>query len=182
MRHKSILVVLLVFAIGAMASVALGASPHFKKGGTPKCTISSSGSNSVTTTCTGSLTGLGGGDVTITTIVSGSAVYQCQNNGGQTAPGQNKVLVGPSTEPTTIPSGEIKNGNLTFTTNPNTLSAGDTVSGPTAGCPSPQWTGVNPTLTITSIELKIAQNGVFYDCTVSDSNGLSGTVSFPASC
>jgi hypothetical protein len=181
MRHKSILLLVLVFAIGATASVALGASPHFKKGGTPKCTISGSG-DSRTTTCTGSITGLGGGDVTITTIISGSAVYQCQNNGGNIAPGQNKVLVGPSTEPTTIPSGEIKNGNLTFTTDPNTLSADDTVSGSTAGCPGNNWTGVNPTLTITSIELKIAQNGVFYDCTVSDPNGLSGTVSFPASC
>src|SRR5206468_9397158 len=118
----------------------------------------------------------------ITTIVSGSAVYNCQNNGGQTAPGQNRVLVGPSTEPTTIPSGEIKNGNLTFTTDPNTLSADSTVSGQAAGCPSNQWTGVNPQLKVTSIELTIAQNGVFYDCTVSDPNGLSGTVSFPASC
>jgi hypothetical protein len=182
LRYKTILLALLVIAVGATASVAFGASPHFKKGGTPKCTISSSGTNSVTTTCTGSLTGLGGGDVTITTIVNGSAVYQCQNGGGNIAPGQNKVLVGPSTTPTTIPSGEIKNGNLTFTTDPNTLSADSTVSGATAGCPSAQWTGVNPTLTITSIELKIAQNGVFYDCTRSDPNGLSGTVSFPASC
>jgi hypothetical protein len=182
MRHKSILLVLLIFAIGASASVALGASPHFKKGGTPRCTISGSG-NSLTTTCTGSITGLGGGDVTITTIVSGSAVYQCQNNGGNTAPGQNKVLVGPSTEPTTIPSGEIKNGNLTFTTDPNTLSADSTVTGSEAGCPGNNWTGVNPELKVTSIELSIAQAGnTFYDCTVSNENGLSGTVSFPASC
>jgi hypothetical protein len=182
MRHRSILFLLLVFAIGATASVALGASPHFKKGGTPTCTISGSGTNSTSTTCRGSLTGLGGGDVTINVTVGGSAVYQCQNGGGNTAPGQNRVLVGPTTTPTTIGSGAIKNGNLTFTTNPAPLSAPGTVSGSAAGCPNSNWTGVNPQLRVTSIELSIAQNGVFYDCTVSDPNGLSGTVSFPASC
>jgi hypothetical protein len=41
--------------------------------------------------------------------VSGFAVYQCQNQGGNTAPGQNKVLVGPVTAPTTIPADQIKN-------------------------------------------------------------------------
>ncbi|SRR5712691_6993089 len=182
MRHKSILFVLLVFAIGVTASVALGASPHFKKGGTPRCTISGSGTNNTSTTCTGTIAGLGGGDVTINVTVAGFAVYQCQNGGGNTAPGQNRVQVGPSTTPTNIDSGAIKNGNLTFTTNPALLSAANTVSGSAAGCPNANWTGVNPQLTITSIELKIAQNGVFYDCTVSDPNGLSGTVSFPASC
>src|SRR5207245_92985 len=98
-------------------TVALAASPHFKHGGTPTCTISGS-STSKSTTCTASLTGLGMGDVVIKVTVSGSAVYQCQNGGGNTAPGQNKVLVGPVTAPTTIPGSAIKNGNLTFTTDP----------------------------------------------------------------
>jgi hypothetical protein len=61
--------------------------------------------------------------------VSRSAVYQCKNNGGQIAPGQNRVLVGPTTAPTTIPSDQIKNGNVTFTTNPAVLTAPSTVSG-----------------------------------------------------
>ena len=54
------------------------------------------------------------------------------------------VLVGPSVTPTLIDSDAIKNGNVTFTTNPNTLSAPATVSGAAAGCPNPNWTGVNP--------------------------------------
>jgi hypothetical protein len=165
------------------ASLALAASPHFKHGGTPTCMISGSGTNSTSTTCTASLTGLGFGDVTINTTVSGQAVYQCQNAGGNTAPGQNRVLVGPSTTPTTIDSGAIKNGNLTFATNPAVLSAPNTVPGSAAGCPNANWTGVNPTLTVTSIELSIGQAGnTFYDCTVSDPSGLSGKVAFPASC
>jgi hypothetical protein len=85
--------------------------------------------------------------------------------------------------PTLINSSAIKNGNLTFTTNPAQLSAPSTVSGSAAGCPSSNWTGVNPQLRVTSIELSIAQAGnTFYDCTVSNPNGLTGTVSFPASC
>jgi hypothetical protein len=183
MRRVLLVLAGVLTVVGLSASAALAASPHFKHGGTPVCTISGSGTNETSTTCTGSLTGLGGGDVTIEVTTSGFAVYQCQNHGGQTAPGQNRVLEGPSTTPTTISGDEIKNGNLTFTTDPAELSAADMVSGSAAGCPGTNWTGVNPSLTLTSIELSITQGGnTFYDCTVSDPNGLSGTVQFPASC
>jgi hypothetical protein len=173
--------ILAVALLALSSTVALAASPHFKHGGSPVCTITGAGTNSTSTTCTGSLTGLGGGDVTLNTTVSGSAVYQCQNGGGNLAPGQNRVLVGPSTTPTVIPGNEVKNGNLTFTTNPAALSAPSTVSGGAAGCPNSNWTGVNPVLTVTSITLTIAQGGqTLFTCTASDPNGLSGTV--PLSC
>lgn len=42
--------------------------------------------------------------------VSGTALYQCQNGGGNIAPGQNRVLVGPATSDTAIPASAIKNG------------------------------------------------------------------------
>lgn len=162
------------------APPATAASPHFKKGGTPVCTVTLSGSSS-STTCTGSLAGLGNGDVDLNTTVSGFAVYQCSNQGGNVAPGQNKVLVGPVTAPTHIPGNEIKNGNLSFTTNPAVLSAPGTVTGAQAGCPNPNWTGVNPTLTVTSITLTISQGGtLLFTCTASNPNGLSGSV--PLTC
>jgi len=156
---------------------ASAASPHFKHGGEPTCTITGSGS-SQTVVCGASLTGLGNGDVTVNVTVSGFAVYQCQNPGGNLAPGQNKVLEGPQTVPTTIPSSSVKNGNVTFTTNPNTLTAAPTVSGAAAGCPNGNWTGVNPTLTITQINMTIAQGGttLFTCASASNPNGLSGTV------
>jgi hypothetical protein len=163
---------LLIFFVAPSASAA---SAHFKKGGSPTCTVNSSGA-SASTTCTATLAGLGNGDVHIVTTVSGSAVYQCQNGGGNTAPGQNKVLVGPVTEPTDIPSSAIKNGNLTFTTNPAVLTAPTTVTGAEAGCPNPNWTGVNPTLTVTHVSLDIYQGGVLlFSCSASDPNGLTGT-------
>ncbi len=175
-RHVLIALTVLV-AVGMTATAALASSPHFKKGGEPKCTISGT-ATSKTVVCTGTLAGLGGEDLRITTTVSGFALYECQNNGGNTAPGQNRVLEGPSTVPTDIDSSAIKNGNLTFTTNPNILSASPTVSGAAAGCPSAQWTGVNPTLTITSITLVIEQpvGTAIFTCTASNPNGLTSPV------
>ena len=164
-------------ALGLTASIAVAASPHFKHGGEPSCTISS-GTASKTTTCSASLAGLGNADVKVTLTTSGSAVYTCQNNGGQTAPGQNKVLVGPSVTPVIFPADQIKNGNLSFTIS-NTLTSPATVSAAAAGCPNANWTGVNPVLTLTSISLVIEQpvGTVIFTCTASNPNGLSGTVS-----
>jgi hypothetical protein len=170
-----------LLAVALTATAALAASPHFKKGGEPTCTISGTGTNSTSTTCSASLAGLGGGDLVLNTTVRGFAVYQCQNPGGNIAPGQNRVLVGPVTQPTTIPGDAIKNGNVSFTTDPAVLSAPSTVSGSAAGCPNGGWTGVNPQLTLTDITLTIAQGGTtLFTCTASNPNGLSGTV--PLSC
>jgi hypothetical protein len=175
--RRILFVLAAVFTTAALAaSAALGASPHFKKGGTPVCTFS--GTTSIPTTCTASLAGLGNADVNVHLSVSGFALYQCQNGGGNTAPGQNRVLAGPATSDTAIPASAIKNGNLTFTTNPATLTAAGTVSGATAGCPNNNWTGVNPTLTLTSITLVIEQppGTAIFTCTASNPNGLTSPV------
>jgi hypothetical protein len=174
--RRLIVPLIVVLATGLTATAALGSSAHFKKGGSPVCTISGGGTASTSTVCSGILAGLGGGDVAIDTTVSGFAVYQCQNGGGNTAPGQNRVLVGPSTTPTNISGNEVKNGNLSFTTNSADLAAASSVSGSAAGCPNSNWTGVNPTLTVTNITLKISQSGPLFTCTASNPNGLSGTV------
>lgn len=167
---------LLLFVVSAPAAHA--ASPHFKKGGEPVCTITTSASSS-STTCRTVLAGLGNDDLLATVTVSGFAVYQCRNQGGNTAPGQNRVLVGPVVAPTFVDSSAIKNGNLTLNTNPAVLTAPETVTGAEAGCPNPNWTGVNPVLTVTSISLVIEQppGTEIFNCSASDPNGLSGSVS-----
>jgi hypothetical protein len=91
MRRATLVTFMVVAVLGLMASAASAASPHFKRGGTPVCTISTSGSTA-TVTCRGSLAGLGNQDLEINVTVAGFAVYQCQNAGGNTAPGVNKVL------------------------------------------------------------------------------------------
>jgi len=175
MRKTFAVLAALFIALFAYAPSAQAASPHFKNGGTPVCQVTTSGGTS-STSCTGSLAGLGNGDVVINTTLSGTAVYQCQNQGGNIAPGQNKVLVGPTTTPTTIPGGDIKNGNLTYTAL-GSLTAPSTVSATAAGCPNSNWTGVNPVLTVTSITETISQGGVLlFTCSASNPNGLSGTV------
>jgi hypothetical protein len=176
-RTGILLAAAVIVTFGIVSAAAVSASPHFKKGGEPVCTISGTGTNSTSTVCRATLAGLGEGDLSIETTVSGFAVYQCQNQGGNTAPGQNRVLVGPVTAPTTIPSGSIKNGNVTFTTNPALLSASSTVSGTQAGCPNANWTGVNPVLTVTNIRLTISQGGtLLFTCTASNPEGLSSPV------
>jgi hypothetical protein len=176
MRRVLLVVLATVAASALVVSGALAASPHFKKGGTPTCTFS--GTTSIPVTCKGTLAGLGNEDLLLRLSVSGSAVYQCQNQGGNIAPGQNKVLVGPATSDTAIPADAIKNGNLTFTTNPAVLSASPTVSGAAAGCPNNNWTGVNPTVTLTSITLDIFQPATtrIFHCTASNPNGLTSPV------
>lgn len=168
--------VLAATVLALTTSAAVASSAHFKHGGEPVCTVTNAGGSS-STVCSASLSGLGNGDLVIAVTVSGTAVYQCQNGGGNIAPGQNRVLVGPSTTPTIIPGNQIKNGNVSFTTNPAVLTAPSTVSGAAAGCPNSNWTGVNPTLTTTDIEMTISQGGAqLFDCTASNPNGLSGRV------
>jgi hypothetical protein len=181
MRRLLLCLTVVVFVFAITAATATAANPHFKRNGSPVCTVSGAGTNSSSTVCSASLAGLGQETLVINVTVRGSAVYQCQNAGGNTAPGQNRVLVGPVTAPTTIPADQIKNGNVSFTTNPAVLTAPSTVSGAAAGCPNPNWTGVNPALTTTNITMTISQGGVLlFTCTASNPNGLSGTV--PLSC
>src|SRR6266550_3231330 len=175
--RRLLLVVAAVFATAALAApAALANSAHFKKGGEPVCMFS--GTTSIPVTCTATLAGLGNQDLNVHLSVSGFALYQCQNGGGKTAPGQNRVLEGPASSDTAIPASAIKNGNLTFTTNPATLTAAPTVSGATVGCPNPNWTGVNPTLTLTNITLDIFQpvTTQIFHCTASNPNGLTSPV------
>jgi len=179
MRRVRIVLLALPMMLAAFvlaSSAALAASPHFKKGGEPTCTFS--GTTSIPVTCTGTLAGLGNQDLKIHLAVSGFALYQCQNGGGNTAPGQNKVLEGPATADTAIPASAIMNGNLVFTTNPATLTAAPTVDAATAGCANNNWTGVNPVLTLTSITLDIFQpvTTQIFHCTASNPNGLTSPV------
>jgi hypothetical protein len=175
LKKRLVVVAALMGAVAALSAVAF-AGPHFKKGGEPSCTFS--GTTSIPVTCSATLAGLGMEDLNVRLSASGTALYQCQNGGGNIAPGQNRVLVGPATSNTAIPASAIKNGNLTFTTNPATLTAAPTVSGSVAGCPNANWTGVNPTLTLTSISLVIEQppGTTIFTCTASNPNGLTSPV------
>lgn len=178
MRRVLILLASCLLFLFAGSTTAQASSPHFKKGGKPVCTISYSNLYTSSTVCKTVLAGLGNDDLRATVTVNGFAKYECQNQGGNTAPGQNKVLEGPESVPTDIDSSAIKNGNLSLTTNAVTLAADPTATAAEAGCPNNNWTGVNPVLTVTSILLVIEQpvGTTIFRCSASDPAGLDSPV------
>ena len=144
---KSLVIIVLV-ALGA-ASIAYASSVHFK-GGTP--TFSDEGTTLKTCFC---LSGLGNADVTITVKTKGSATTICTNQGGNAAPGQNKVPVSPSASQT-FPATEIKNGNLCACL---TTAAPPNPTAKQAGCPSTTWSASITDVTFTSAEIIVVQGG-----------------------
>jgi hypothetical protein len=176
LRKFGIIAVLSLLVTAFAAVPALAQGEHFTRNGEPVCTITGSGATA-TVNCTSELAGLGNEDIVSQTTISGFAVYQCQNPGGNLAPGQNRVLEGPVTTPVTIAADSIKNGRATVP-GTSTLTAAPTVSGQAAGCPNGQWTGVNPTLTITSVTFSATQGDtLLFTSTASNPLGLTGTFS-----
>jgi len=78
MRKIGIIAVLslMALALAAVPALAQQGNPHFKKGGEPVCTITTSTGTS-STVCTASLTGLSNEDLNIDLTTRGSAVYNC---------------------------------------------------------------------------------------------------------
>jgi hypothetical protein len=122
-----------VAAVGlfaALATVAVAASVHFKKG-SPVFT-----DQGLSLRASGALAGLGNGDVVITVTATGQPVATCTNPAGATQPpGQNPAEV-TLTGVQALPGSEIKNGNLSFS-----VSTGSPTT-PVPGapdCPNPNW-------------------------------------------
>ena len=148
--HKKLKSIMLTLLIGAVAvPVLYAASVHFKKGSP---TFSDQGT---TLKACMSLTGLGNGDVTITVKTTGSATTLCTNYGGNTAPGQNKTPVSPSGS-ATIPSTEIKNGNLSACV---TTVAPPAPTAAEAGCPNSNWSTSLTDVQFATAEITVVQGG-----------------------
>lgn len=131
------------------------ASPHYKKGPTVV-------DNGLTATATGSLAGLGNGNVIITLDfpnATGSTV--CSNQGGKQAPGQNPALSVAVSGSQLIT--QVKNGNVSFVVStdppPNPTSAA-------AGCANNNWTAAFDNITFGAGTITVQQetfqgSGVF---------------------
>ena len=144
--------ILFIFALPAMllafilsAAAAQAQSAHFVTA--PTCT------KSVTSglTCSGKAAGLGNGPTqAFLTASSVAATYNCQNKGGNIAPGQpvvNQNVTGPTQDITP------RNGQITFSpTIP--VPAPPSVA---SECPNGNWTLVLTSLTYSGVTLHIQQ-------------------------
>lgn len=178
--RKSAIVLLTLAVVGLTALSASAGSPHFKKGGSPTCTFSTSSGGIATDTVTcqgGTLAGLGGDDLKFSLSGSGFATFSCTNQGGNEAAGQNKVAVSLTSTSQIVPGSATKNGNLTGPTLTTTVPT-PTATGEQAGCPNPNWSATPKTIAITSVTLTIEQpvGTPIFTCTASNSAGLTGTV------
>jgi hypothetical protein len=140
MRKLGIIAVLSLMALAIAAVPALAQNPHFvgslvgRDAGT-QLRVS------------GKIAGLGNEPVNVVVEAEGIAEVQCQNPGGNIAPGQDtEVDVSGQSGPITP-----RNGQITF----NVLTATPTVSGAEA-CPNAKWTAI-----VTDVEFTSATVTVF---------------------
>jgi hypothetical protein len=151
-RYLVIVLTALTMALG-LPSAAFAQSGHFVTGGAnaPACM-----DNGTTVTCTGKVAGLGGTTFEITIEAEGLATVECQNPGGNVAPGQDtEVTVSGTTDPQPTP----RNGQVVFTItsdSPEPLPA-------TPTCPNVRWTPVIVDVAFTTATLTLLEDGVQSD-------------------
>jgi len=140
--------VAIVLAVGA--GVTWASNVHFKGSPTFK-------DNGLTLTSSGTLVGLGNGDVTANLTARGNPTAVCTNPSGKQQPaGQNPAEV-TTTGSESIPSGEIKNGTTPFSV--TTAPPQSPIPG-APGCPSSNWTETITDVAFTSATLTVEQGGV----------------------
>ena len=134
--------------VGLTAAVAVAASVHFKPKGP------NFADNGTTLTATGTLAGLGNGDVTVTLQADGIASVTGYNAGGNAAPGQNVGVTVTGT--VTVSADQIKNGEVFIavsTAQPRQPTAKE------AGFPNNNWTAVITDVKFTSATITVVQGG-----------------------
>jgi len=97
-----------------------------------------------------SLAGLGNKDITITVAVTGEATVIYHNPGGNDPPGQNKIPIA-AVVTETIPSTQIKNGNVT--------ACLETPAIEVAPAPNPNWTVEIVDVSFATATITVVQKG-----------------------
>jgi hypothetical protein len=138
-----------LLAVLFVGGTALAQSVHFK----PKSPTFTD--NGTTLTASGSLAGLGNGDIVVTVTATGSGTTTGVNPAGNSAPGQNKVAVS-VTGTQTILASEIKNGTVQFSV---TTAGPRQPTGTEAGFPNDLWTATITDVAFTTATVTVTQGG-----------------------
>ena len=138
---------LTLVALASTVTVAVWASsPHYKKGPTVA-------DNGLTATATGSIAGLGNGNVIVTlSFPNATGTTLCSNKGGNQAAGQNPAT--PAAVSGSQLVTQVKNGTISFvvTTDPPANPTSDA-----AGCPNGNWTAAFDNITFGSGTITVQQ-------------------------
>jgi len=146
MRRTTITLVTLVALISSAIVGVWAASPHYKRG--PSVV-----DNGLTATATGTLAGLGNGNVIVTlSFPNATGTTTCTNKGGTQAPGQNPAA------PVSVSGSQlitdVKNGTLSFVV---TTAAPANPSSEAAGCPNGNWTAAFDNITFGAGTITVQQ-------------------------
>src|SRR5215217_5528610 len=145
MRRITISLLTLV-ALTSTAMAVWAASPHYKKGPTVV-------DNGLTATATGSLAGLGNGNVIVTlSFPDATGTTTCTNPGGNAAAGQNPATPAAASGSQLIT--RVKNGTVSF------VVTTDPPANPTAlaaGCPNGNWSAAFDNITFGSGTITVQQ-------------------------
>jgi hypothetical protein len=143
--QRTIATLFAVLLVALTVTHATAASPHWKQNRDPVFT-----DLGTTLNATGAIAGLGNGAVTVVLDAAGLASVECENPGGNVAPGQD-------TEVTTSGSVTVqtdKNGNASFS-----VTTAEPVVGSDA-CPNPQWTAHVTDVDFSGATITVYQGGV----------------------
>ena len=135
----AVLSAVLVLSVAAIASAAV----RFHAG--PTCT-----DQGLTLNCTGNVSGLGQGDLTVNISSPATATTTCTNPAGNVAPGQTFTFQASGTQVVTVD----KNGRATFNLTTEAPTA------PAGSCPNPMWTATVTDVTFGDVTLIGTQGGV----------------------
>jgi hypothetical protein len=129
------------------AAVAIAASVHYKKG--PFVA-----DNGFTATATGSIAGLGNGNVIITlSFPNATGTTICTNQGGNQAAGQNPAAPAATSGSQLIT--KVKNGTVSFSV---TTDVPENPTSQAAGCPNGNWTAAFDNITFGAGTLTVSQD------------------------
>jgi hypothetical protein len=153
MKRLVIALAVVVAVLGLTAAPAYAQSGHFieKGAGAPVCT-----DIGTQVSCDGKVAGLGGTTFEIRVEAPGIASVECENPGGNIAPGQDTAITAAGTSgPLPTP----RNGQYVFmdlTTDPPVVPNFPT-------CPNPQWTAHVVDVAFGDATLSLFEDGVLVD-------------------